>query len=105
MASDADRFALAMSLLPAKYQLRADAKIYKANTITVHDGDEVASFVAAASVTRTATGVTIVDVVSGQTFHFSANATVQMIPGASIIAIPPGSTLPAWGTRAGAVAQ
>jgi hypothetical protein len=94
-----------MALLPAKFQIRPDARVYKGTAIGIIDGNRYGTFIGSSAVTHTPAGVTVVDAATGQTFHFSVNATVQSLPGATTIAIPPNGKLPSWAARAGAVPQ
>jgi len=101
----ASALARAVSLLPAKFHVRSDARLYKSTAIGIVDGNRSATFIGSSTVTHTPAGITVVDAATGQTFHFSANATVQSLPGAAIIAIPRNGTLPSWAARSGAVPQ
>ncbi len=71
-------------------------RVYETDSVIIQDGDDVAQFNAAARVTRTASAVSVYDVESGQTFTFSAGATVSYTSGTSRVYVPPGSTAPAW---------
>ena len=104
-AASLEPLSIAMRLLPQRFQTRSDARIYRASVIGVVDGELEATFVGSSSVARNSSGVTVIDALSGKTFHFSASATIRNLPGAAIIAVPAGQKLPAWGARAGAIAQ
>jgi hypothetical protein len=94
-----------LKLLPQQFQPRPGSRFYRTDSIGVQDGDRIANFSAAAIVTRTASGLTVVDPSTGQTSHFSANAVVHSEAGGTLLTIPPGGKLPDWAVRAGAVRQ
>jgi plastocyanin len=76
--------------------LPAGTRVYETDSVRVHDGDTVALFSAAARVTRTASGVTVYDVQSKQTFTFSPRAQIDYTNGTSRVYVVPGERAPSW---------
>ena len=78
------------------------ATLYKVDEIAIQDGSTYAAFVSSSKVTREASGLTVVDADSGQTFHFSANATVETKIGAGRVIVERGQRVPAFARAANA---
>ena len=83
-------------------KLSPTAKAYVMDSIGIQDGSQVAAFPASATLTRDASGLTVFDPSSGQTFRFSVNAAVHSVPGGGRVYVEPGETLPAWARAANA---
>ncbi len=79
-----------------KIKFSPTAAVYVTDSIAVHDGSEVALFTASAQVRHDASRLTVVDPDSGQTFHFSPQATVQTIVGGGRVYVERGEAVPGW---------
>ena len=84
------------SLAAIEQKLPAGTRVFATDSVVIHAGDEFAQFPAGARVTRTASGVVVNDVQSGQTFTFPASATLEYTSGTTRAYVPPGESVPGW---------
>lgn len=84
------------------FKISSGVHVYQTDSIAVRYGNSIANFPAASNVHSTASGLTVVDADSGQSFKFPAGASVDLSPGGGRVYVRMGDSLPTWAKKSNA---